>query len=167
MVRSRRFLLPLLALAILPLAACATNTSSIPNKTANPIEGAVAQPFKDLSFVRDEMPEALSSAAATPYAADNLPDCPAIMGAIAQLDAVLGADVDAEVMDANGGEAFLSDALRGALSLPFRGVIRQVSGAAKRDREKARAVLAGMVRRGFLKGLGRAKGCPAPETSPR
>jgi hypothetical protein len=57
----------------------------------------------------------------------------------------------------------VTDAVRGATALPFRGVIRRVTGAETRDKLRARAVLAGMTRRGFLKGWMQAGQCPAPQ----
>ena len=46
--------------------------------------------------------------------------------------------------------------------IPFRGIIREVSGAADRQRDFQEAILAGAIRRGFLKGLGDARECPYP-----
>jgi len=56
----------------------------------------------------------------------------------------------------------LRDAIRGLADLPYRNVLRQLSGAAAADRTRAKAILAGMVRRGFLKGLSQGRGCPNP-----
>lgn len=53
----------------------------------------------------------------------------------------------------------LTGAVSGALSLPYRGIIRRVTGADRRERLLRRAILAGMVRRGFLKGAAHAAGC--------
>ncbi|HSF11433.1 MAG TPA: hypothetical protein VLA50_00535, partial [Erythrobacter sp.] len=46
--------------------------------------------------------------------------------------------------------------------LPFRGILREVTGAASNDRELRAAYTAGMVRRSFLKGLGMGRGCEYP-----
>ena len=46
--------------------------------------------------------------------------------------------------------------------LPFRGILREVTGAAENDRALRAAYTAGMVRRGFLKGLGLGRGCKYP-----
>ncbi|MGG2005328.1 hypothetical protein [Novosphingobium resinovorum] len=46
--------------------------------------------------------------------------------------------------------------------IPFRGLIREVSGANAQDRKVNAAIQAGLTRRGFLKGVGSAKGCRYP-----
>jgi hypothetical protein len=51
------------------------------------------------------------------------------------------------------------DAIGGVIGLPFRGVIRTLSGADYRERVLADAILSGIARRAFLKGAGRAAGC--------
>jgi hypothetical protein len=50
-------------------------------------------------------------------------------------------------------------ALRSALGLPMRGIVRWISGADRRAKVHARAVLAGIARRSFLKGVARTS-CP-------
>ena len=50
--------------------------------------------------------------------------------------------------------------------IPGRFIIRRLSGAYAAQRKAVAAVYAGSVRRGFLKGLGTAKGC-APPAAPR
>ena len=44
----------------------------------------------------------------------------------------------------------------------FRGILREVTGAAGNDRALRAAFTAGMARRAFLKGLGQGKGCAYP-----
>jgi hypothetical protein len=46
--------------------------------------------------------------------------------------------------------------------IPFDGVIRFVSGAARHDQHVVAAIQAGAIRRGYLKGLGEARGCMPP-----
>lgn len=46
--------------------------------------------------------------------------------------------------------------------IPFRGILRELSGAAGQERDWRAAIYAGSVRRGFLKGLGQQKGCAYP-----
>lgn len=120
-------------------------------------------PLTDLNIDPDEIPEVLVEAAADPYAAEGLVTCNAIVAEVARLDTVLGEDFDL----ANDREARRISEGRVAQSvigsfIPFRGIVREVSGANKRRAEVARAVTAGMVRRGFLKGLGQQRGCDYP-----
>ena len=43
--------------------------------------------------------------------------------------------------------------------IPFRGLVREVSGAASSERRVQIATYAGVARRGFLHGMYRARGC--------
>lgn len=156
----RRLILLMVGLAC-GLAGCATTTQTSSERGADAVSGAVSQPFRDLSLIRKAVPEVLARAAADPYATTTPLDCDAVAREIGELDAILGPDLKAGGKD-KGGDAFdiVSGALGSAFDLPFRGVVRKVSGAEKRDRDAARAVLSGMVRRGFLKGQALTAGCP-------
>lgn len=148
----------MLLIGALALAACATRQGP-PSGPSDPIEGAISQPFRDLSLIRDPLPSTLAKAAAAPYGLDARSDCAKLADEIAELDRVLGPDLDATAEKPAPAGEVVSEAVRSALGLPFRGVIRRLSGAAERDRVKAHAVLAGMIRRGFLKGTARAMAC--------
>jgi hypothetical protein len=144
-------------MAALALAGCATRAPGRPG----PVEGAVTQPFEDVGLLRGEIPEVLKAAAAGPYELASPADCTKIAAEISALNGVLGADIDASSAKGDRGPTKLFvAALRGALGLPFRGVVRQISGAERREEERADAVLAGVSRRAFLKGAARAAGCP-------
>ncbi|MEK7111976.1 MAG: hypothetical protein AAB875_01485, partial [Patescibacteria group bacterium] len=43
--------------------------------------------------------------------------------------------------------------------IPFRGVVREISGAAPAERRLRAAIAAGLARRGYLRGMASAKGC--------
>ena len=43
--------------------------------------------------------------------------------------------------------------------IPFRGVVREISGAAAADRRLQAATDAGIARRGFLRGVYQTRGC--------
>ena len=49
--------------------------------------------------------------------------------------------------------------------IPFRGIIREVSGANAQERLWDRALYAGAARRAFLKGMGEQRGCAWPARS--
>jgi molybdopterin synthase catalytic subunit len=76
---------------------------------------------------------------------------------------VLGADYDIAEED---GEKRLSEGRIGqsvvGAFIPFRGIVREATGAAENDRTLRAAYTAGMARRAFLKGLGIGKGCAYP-----
>jgi len=153
-----RTLLPLLA--ALTLGACATRSMPPPNQ-AQGVERAVETPIRDLSLIREQAPAALASAWAEPYRAAPDDSCGALRAEIAALDAALGPDVGAAEKPASGLSAtdLVTSAVAGAIGLPYRGVVRTVSGAERRDRRLRAAVTAGMVRRGFLKGRLLAMSC--------
>jgi len=123
---------------------------------------AVAQPLHDLSLMRDKSPEILKRAAEAPYDVSLVTDCPLIGQEISDLDAVLGPDLD-ELSEKKGTtvHSMAADLIGGVVKLPFRGIVRRVTGAQAREESIRAAVLAGMVRRAFLKGRLSQMACPA------
>lgn len=134
---------------------------------------AVIAPLRDFNVVRLDIPEVLATARANPYALPARLDCPALQFDIQQLDLVLGPDLDVPAdptnrsLFARGGEAASNaalDAVRDATTgwIPFRNVVRRLSGASQAESDLKASVLAGTIRRAYLKGLGETHGCPAP-----
>jgi hypothetical protein len=150
-----------LALLAAALAGCATAPTTPRTQAERPLSGAIEQPLRDLSLVRERPVELLERVEKDPYALKPGATCDDLVIEIAALDAVLGPDIDAPEAKNSVVGNLASDALRGAVSLPFRGVVRAVTGAEKRDRIARRAALAGVARRSFLKGAARGKGCNA------
>ncbi len=148
------------------------------------VGGAVTAPLRDLNVVKTDIPDILIQAMADPYARPPAKwTCRQLAVLIAPLDAALGPDIDRPPPeDASMAERGKSTALGlgadlASGAIPFRGVVRRVSGAAARDRLVLEAILAGSVRRAYLKGLGETKACgqqaapyrvrlAAPETKP-
>jgi hypothetical protein len=120
-------------------------------------------PLRDLNIDARDIPEVLKAAAAAPYATAGLGKCAKVVSAIAELDMVLGADYD--IAEDDGGdrisEGRIGQSLVGSV-IPFRGILREVTGAAEADRNLREAYTAGMVRRSFLKGWGLGRGCAYP-----
>ena len=125
---------------------------------------AVTQPLRDLSLMHEDPAAVLMAARAAPYATPQPATCAALAPRIAELDLALGHDLDdpssLNSLDNMAG-ALVGGAIRDAVGLPFRGVLRRLSGAEARDRELRAYVLAGIVRRAFLKGVAQANNCPA------
>lgn len=120
-------------------------------------------PLADLNLSRDEIPPVLVRAKASPYASDDLTDCMAVRSAIGDLDAVLGEDFDMPNVEPAGGLQFGKMASRViGMLIPYRRVIREVSGANAHEKTFKEAIVAGMMRRAYLKGLGQAMECPYP-----
>lgn len=120
-------------------------------------------PLRDLNIDARDIPEVLAQAARDPYVRDGLDSCDAIVADIATLDQLLGADYDIAVEGEGGGisEGRAAQSVVGSV-LPFRGILREVTGAAENDRALRAAYTAGMVRRAFLKGWGLGRGCEYP-----
>lgn len=140
----------LLAGGLFGLAACATTAKT--GASPDPLGTAMQQPMRDLSLIRDQVPTPLQTAAAAPYGLDQPLDCAELARQIAALDGVLGPDVDVLKADHKTAGSLAGELIDGALGLPYRGIVRTLTGAAQRDRDLKAAILAGMVRRGFLKG---------------
>lgn len=120
-------------------------------------------PMTDLNVGRDgEIPPLLIKATAEPYSLGGLGKCRQIAGAIQQLDEVLGPDIDLPAAERDRISAGRVGKWVVASFIPFRGLIREVSGANAQDRKVNAAIQAGLTRRGFLKGVGAAKGCRYP-----
>jgi hypothetical protein len=115
-----------------------------------------ATPAEDLNLRKKKIPPVLLRAEARPYAILN--GCPAISGAVGELNRVLGPDVDRERSSQALKAGTVAKSVVSSL-IPFGGIIRQVSGAAKEQQAFQDAITAGIARRAFLKGYGRAKGC--------
>lgn len=119
-------------------------------------------PLRDLNLAKDPIPDILLAAAQAPYASDGLRRCRNISAAIAELDVVLGPDLD--VMESEDQRISVGQIATRAVGslMPFRGIVRELTGAADHRRQFEQAIYAGSIRRGFLKGLGQQRGCAYP-----
>lgn len=125
--------------------------------------GDVAKtPLTDLNLSRDEIPDLLIRAQTNPYDVAGLHRCTDIVGAVQQFDAVLGEDLDTAEARTRGVDAGRVAQWAVGSFIPFRGLIREVSGARAHERRVRDAIVGGMMRRAFLKGLGQQKGCRYP-----
>ena len=164
-------------LAVAVLAGCAA-TDSPPTKGSGQqqeqgvLTKAASTPFADLNVASKEIPPVLVEANKHPYAVPTDSSCAALTASVHELDEVLGDDLDAgdaQGRDNGGVGALAGGALVGAAEglIPFRGWVRKLSGAERHAKGVAAAILAGTVRRAFLKGLSQAAGCrlvAAPRT---
>lgn len=163
----------LLACLILPASALAQDAKPADTKEPDkpvterqPSMGdAVATPASDLNLKKDTIPPLLLAAQDRPYDLTGLKRCGEIAAAVGELDAVLGPDVDLPA-DAKGRVTAgrVAQAAVGSF-IPFRGLIREISGANEQQRKVQAAVQAGIARRAYLKGVGEARGCRYPARS--
>ncbi len=144
---------------MLGLLVAATPAIAQQKQTTGQVVGDVATtPLQDVNIKKKRIPEILELARGDPYSTTGLGNCGAINNAIGALTAELGPDFDSpeERKGLNAGKV-----AKGVVQslIPFRGVIREVSGAANAQREWDAAVDAGIARRGFLRGIARTRGC--------
>lgn len=168
----------LITCLILPVSAYAQDAKPAESKPAEAKEpdkpvsdrspsmgDAVATPASDLNLKKDTIPPLLLTAHERPYTLVGLRRCPEIAAAVGELDAVLGPDVDLPVEARNRMTAGrVAQAAVGSF-IPFRGLIREISGANEQERKIQTAVQAGVARRAYLKGVGEARGCRYPARS--
>lgn len=161
----------LIAMAGLPLVACASTTSvqTGADRFQDGLGDAVAAPLEDLNLRRAKVPEALIDARYRPYGLAGMQTCQALAAEIARLDEALGPDVDSGLAaDGSRVEEQAADAALGLVRdtatdfIPFRSWVRRLTGAHAHDLEVQRAYQAGISRRAFLKGVGHNRGCAAP-----
>jgi hypothetical protein len=125
----------------------------------------VTTPASDLNLKKDEIPVLLTAAEQRPYTLRGLDNCRQLAGAISDLDDVLGDDVDVPQTDGKRLKpGRVAQSVVGSF-IPFRGVIREISGANAHERALQAAIMAGVARRSFLKGIGQGKGCRYPARS--
>ena len=117
-------------------------------------------------FDGKEVPQKLKDIEDNPYSLSGLRGCSALQREVRELDTVLGPDVNEKV---NKSKAKKREETAGRVAgsavgsiIPFGGLIGEVTGANAERRRYNKAVYAGTVRRGFLKGVGRERGCKAP-----
>lgn len=149
------------ALAAAPAFAQNDENQPVTNREVGAKDVAVT-PLKDLNLRKDPIPDVLLRAQDAPYGTEGLNRCGDYAAAVAELDAVLGLDFDiASPEDRRISAGRVAQSIVGSF-IPFRGVVREVSGAAKHERDFQEAILHGMMRRAFLKGMGLKLGCAYP-----
>lgn len=163
----------LAALVAAPRALAAQDSKVQTTTEANrqSLAGAAKAPLRDLNFIRTQVPQVLVDALGDPYARPNTKKCQELVALIQPLNDALGADIDTpptpeEQSMIDRARPTALSAMAGVASdvIPFRGVVRQLSGAAKHDEYVQAAIVAGFSRRAYLKGLGEARGCKPPAT---
>jgi hypothetical protein len=112
--------------------------------------------------MKSEIPPELLAVMDNPYSLKGLSTCAQYSAEIARMTKVLGPDVDAVKAKSgdSASEMVLSEVEKVAGGLvPGSSIIRKVSGADAQEKKAKAAVYAGSLRRAYLKGTARAKGC--------
>jgi hypothetical protein len=135
------------------------------------VQGAVTAPLRDLNVVRAKIPDVLLAALADPYQRPPAKwRCNQLIALVRPLDEALGPDIDRippgdeNLMDRGKSTALGAAADLASDAIPFRGWVRKLTGAEAHDKLVQSAIIAGNVRRAYLKGLGESRGCMPPAT---
>jgi len=123
---------------------------------------AAKTPLSDLNIDKRDIPPTLTNAIAEPYTLAGLKGCKKLSSAITELDGILGPDIEMPQEDRDRLSSGRIAKWVVAKFIPFRGLIREISGANDQEVQLRTAVQAGMARRAFLKGVGEARGCKYP-----
>jgi hypothetical protein len=172
---------PAILLVLLPavgLTACVTSSTKAPERVQTTsqaerenLEGAVGAPLRDLNVLRTKIPPVLLEAMSDPYyRPPGKLSCDDVAALLKPVDDALGPDLDEPGNERDGlvkrelGTAFGLVAGASSGVIPFRSWVRKLTGAERHDSYVQAAITAGAVRRGYLKGLGEARGCSPPAT---
>jgi hypothetical protein len=148
-------------IAVSALSACQTTSGDqFKGDQTRDVDAVVMTPVNDIGLDDIEIPTYLATME-NPYA---IPpgNCAAARAEIEKLDDILGSDLDVpEDEDEEREQRALnaSSATIGSVLIPFRGVVRAISGAAKNERLAREAYQRGLVRRAFVKGRADSQGC--------
>jgi len=114
------------------------------------------QPARDVGMYKAKIPPSLVKAVESPYGLAGLKTCRQLATEISDLNGAIGADFEAGTKYHENHTVKLAEAGGKAVVnslIPFRGLVREVSGAAPADRRYDAAVNMGYARRGFLRGV--------------
>ena len=163
-----------LAISLAVVGLCCAATPGIAQTVVDPdnirAEDVAMSPLSDINLRKKDVPVVLEMAMAKPYDLVGIKSCKGLTTAIMDLDVVLGDDIDVATGEKTTEETMGNSAGTIAKSvigsfIPFRGVIRELSGANAQQRLWERALYAGAARRAFLKGMGEQRGCAWPARS--
>jgi len=170
-MKIRRFALAA-ALALLAGGAAAEDKAPTPapqppaaqpeSGTAKKAGEIISQPARDLGADKAQIPPVLQAAMKDPYGLAGLKTCRQLASAVTALNEALGPDFSpgAETKENKGAKLAEAGGKTVVNSiLPFRGLVREISGAAPAERSLNAAVDAGLARRGFLRGVHLKQGC--------
>lgn len=137
-----------------------------PKTTEKMVGDVVTQPLADVNLKRREIPPVLAAIGDDPYSLEGIRRCRDLIAAVRALDDVLGPDFDVAVADSKGDKRrkTVGNLAGGVINslIPFRFLVREISGANRADEAYRAALYAGVVRRGFLKGIGKQRRCKSP-----
>ncbi len=126
---------------------------------AQTTEEIVSQPARDVGIAKTKIPPLLLEVSEAPYTTAGTATCKQIAASIAELNEVIGPDFSTSPAKNKQDFAKIGGAAVVNSLIPFRGIVRAVSGASAAEQRKNAAIDAGIARRGFLRGLQSARKC--------
>jgi len=161
------------------LMACETVSSSRMYLSSKPLNeqestrkaafSAALTPLEDLGLRKREIPDMLKMLSENPYTPPQTLHCDEIKKEMADLNVLLGADIDTPKVSLSDedemletGTNLLHDAVVNVVRsqtdvIPFRSIVRRLTGANKHEKAVEKAVYAGKLRRAYLRGLADAR----------
>ncbi|WP_242127554.1 hypothetical protein [Sphingobium sp. Sx8-8] len=127
------------------------------------------QPARDVGIDKDKIPPVLQQAVEDPYKRPPSRTCKALQASLDELNAVLGPDFTVGQKANENRTGKIAEAVGKTIVnslIPFRGLVREISGAAPAERRLQAAVTAGIARRGYLRGIAADKGCKITSPPP-
>lgn len=144
---------------LLALALSGTGLAQKTDSTVDDAKDVVTQPGRDVGIDKPDVPPVLLAAQENPYGNDGAQTCAKITASLGALNAELGPDYDSDAERKKDSVLKKGGSIVVNSLVPFRSVVREVSGAAAADRRMQAATQAGIARRGFLRGLYSARRC--------
>lgn len=172
----------LLSLCAIFMAGCASApvaedapraVDSAMQQTREGFAEAALSPLEDFNLRREDIPDILARLD-SPYGLPDPVNCILIRDEVIALTAVLGPDSDIPPPDEDDPDHAQwvadqsSDAALDVIAdqatgwIPFRGLLREATGANDHESRVRRAYTLGHQRRAYLKGVGQQLGCPWP-----
>jgi hypothetical protein len=174
-----RMMIYILVPLLLSSAAVSAQTAQKPNPppagaeaVVNPdrgdnedrLERAATRPLRDLNIIKPRLAAELEAIMADPYDMAGLKSCRGLNNEVNRMTGLVGPDVDDPSLNDRKGRdpvEFVLDSADGIASslVPGQGIIRELTGANKAARHVAAARLAGQLRRSYIKGMMKVRGC--------
>lgn len=148
-------------LLLLSVPALAQEQQKPKDDTLDKAGTIATQPARDVGIDKQEIPPVLTKAVENPYATPPK-TCKGLQAAMDELTAVLGPDFTVGKKENEDRTGKIAEAVGKTVVnslIPFRGLVREISGAAPAQRRLEAAVAVGIARRGYLRGYAQAKGC--------
>lgn len=132
-------------------------------KSVGQSAGRIAsQPARDVGVAKTKIAPVLVAASRNPYSLKGIRTCREISAAFRALTEVIGPDFSEDDIRKENRAGKLAEAGGQTVVnslIPFRGLVREVTGAAPAQRRLNRALDAGYARRGFLRGVHQTRKC--------